>query len=109
MLHGMPAVDPKYAELRGNVANALKGSYLYPDYKHQWEERSKYPNDGEEQFFNGWVDGAIRNMLWRGTPEEAKRSRYLNENEVLDEYYRDPAVLFNQKRLEHYLRTHNAK
>ena len=105
MLHGMPN-DPKYAEHRESFKNAFLNSEYKGDLEREWnryDKKTKGKNDGKEQFTENWIDGKIRNLMFKGTSDDYKKARYWQG--AKKEYFKNEDIKESFNDLVGYLKT----
>ncbi len=93
LLHGLPQADETYKNLKNNFSEAVLDRHG-GDYRKALEAEGA--PDGERQFKSNYIDGKIRNLLFKGTADEFKKNRYNpGERKFL---FEDPAIKesFNQ-------------
>ena len=103
MLHGMPK-DKVYAKHREEFSNAFLNSKYGEDYKRDLEQYNKETNgknDGEQRFRDNWIDGKIRNLMFEGTDEDFKKSKYWKD--AKKEYLQDENINRTFGQLKNYL------
>jgi len=105
MLHGMKNSDSTYSKLRENVANAYKNSDFNNEFEHDYKTGAgdAGSKDGKDQAWSNWVDGQIRGLLFKGTPEEFEKSRYWPD--ARKTYLQDPKIKESFGKLENYINT----
>lgn len=103
-LHMMPKYDENYYNLREQLAFALSRSKYYSDFlrEQEYKRRNGIQTDGERQEWENWVDGKIRNLMYRGTPKDFERDRYSYE-EPGEMLLSDPNIRKAYETLERYL------
>ena len=103
MLHGMKDADTAYAHKRKVFAHTVMRSPYRFDFQRDWNEANKQPNDGYNAFFDNWIDGKIRSLLFKGTAEDYKKARYWpGEREML---FQNEGIKHSFTELENYLKS----
>ena len=105
MLHGMTA-DKTYNKYRSEFSDTMVNSEFGEDLKREWQqynEETQGENDGFEQFKNNWIDGTIRNLMFKGTPEDFKKSNYWEDARKV--YLSNKEIGDKFSKIEGYLKT----
>ena len=85
MLHGLGKDDKNYEKLRNKFGESYMNSIFREDFERDvkmfkeeiGEDKFNEWYDDDKDYFNqSYVDGIIRNLLFEGSPEDFKESRY---------------------------------
>ena len=106
MLHGLPAEDPKYGMLIEEFGEALGDDET--KYFYELDREKGLAEDGYDQYRQNYIDGKLRNLLFQGTEEDFKNSRYNPEERAQIQQY-NPIAYDKFLEIESYLRSPRKK
>jgi hypothetical protein len=101
MLHGMTKADSEYSRLRDKFTKRLSEIEDY-DKVYEMIVAEHGEGDGKEATRENWIDGNIRAMMFRGTPEERKSKNYRQED--YDRLTADPYLNSYYENIIHHLK-----
>ena len=116
MLHGLGKDDKNYEKLRNKFGESYMNSIFREDFERDvkmfkeeiGEDKFNEWYDDDKDYFNqSYVDGIIRNLLFEGSPEDFKESRYWEG--AREGYLSQPGLKETFNALEGYLKTPTKK
>ena len=116
MLHGLGKDDKNYEKLRNEFGESYMNSIFREDFERDvkmfkeeiGEDKFNEWYDDDKDYFNqSYVDGIIRNLLFEGSPEDFKESRYWEG--AREGYLSQPGLKETFNALEGYLKTPTKK
>ena len=116
MLHGLSKDDKNYEKFRNNFGESYMNSIFREDFERDVkmfkeeigeDKFNEWYDDDKDYFKQSYLDGVIRNLLFEGTPEDFKESRYWEG--AREGYLAYPELKETFTELEDYLKTPTKK
>jgi hypothetical protein len=116
MLHGLSKDDKNYEKFRNNFGESYMNSIFREDFERDVkmfkeeigeDKFNEWYDDDKDYFKQSYLDGVIRNLLFEGSPEDFKESRYWEG--AREGYLSQPGLKETFNALEGYLKTPTKK